>query len=377
MASDMAKQPKFVQPGSFSRPYLHTPPSREMQGGRRQTQVFQDKIEIGDVKNLLAKAKRANIDPRAKSPRSGGGGQRSPTSANSKSSWSKANRGLATATTAAAAAAAASPANDNPKLILPSPPGSGTLPVATADGPDPEKRPSLGAVLSGRAAWKPEADTMSPADRKLAKHASPDLAPRVSSRGTVLRRGSQVGAAPRRHVRQYRHPREMEAALMDSESRIALLEDKLEATTSVLRRTQQELLQRNADLAAAGVKTNSLMLMVRELLQHVTEKREGRRFSQTDQDTLEKIMAQPLEEFQARDNMKDYIDQKINAIDELLPKWTSLPSDFFGGIELGPLADFEDDEDLDDDDYSSVTSSEYHEMLRNPPPLPASKLPRR
>ena len=41
---------------------------------------------------------------------------------------------------------------------------------------------------------------------------------------------------------------------MDSESRIALLEDKLEATTSILRRTQEELLQRNADLAAAGVK---------------------------------------------------------------------------------------------------------------------------
>ena len=65
------------------------------------------------------------------------------------------------------------------------------------------------------------------------------------------------------------------------------------------------------------MKTNSLMLMVRELLQHVTEKREGRRFSQTDQDTLEKIMAQPLEDLQVRDNMKDYIDQKINAIDEL------------------------------------------------------------
>ena len=172
---------------------------------------------------------------------------------------------------------------------------------------------------------------------------------------------------------------------MDSESRIALLEDKLEATTSILRRTQEELLQRKADLAAAGVKTNSLMLMVRELLQHVTEKREGRRFSQTDQDTLEKIMAQPLEEFQVRDNMKDYIDQKINAIDELLPKWTSLPSDFFAGDDLEPLGGYDDDDEeeeaegehLELDEISSITSSEFQEALRHPPPLPSSRLPRR
>ena len=63
------------------------------------------------------------------------------------------------------------------------------------------------------------------------------------------------------------------------------------------------------------------------------------------QDTLEKIMAQPLEEFQVRDNMKDYIDQKINAIDELLPKWTSLPSDFFAGDDLEPLGGYDDDDE--------------------------------
>ena len=144
---------------------------------------------------------------------------------------------------------------------------------------------------------------------------------------------------------------------MDAETRIALLEDKLDATTSVLRRTQQELLQRNADLASAGVKTNSLMLMVKELLQHVSEKREGRRFSQTDQDMLEKIMVQPFEEFQARDNMKDYIDQKINAIDELLPKWTSLPSDFLEGVDLPPLRDLDDFDSQVDGDFSSDSAS--------------------
>ena len=57
----MSSEHKFVQPGSFSRPYLQTPPSREMVGGRRQTQVFDDKLDIGAVKNLITNAKKANI----------------------------------------------------------------------------------------------------------------------------------------------------------------------------------------------------------------------------------------------------------------------------------------------------------------------------
>ena len=63
----MSSEHKFVQPGSFSRPYLTTPPSREMVGGRRQTQVFDNKLDVGAVKNLITKAKKANIiDPQAK-----------------------------------------------------------------------------------------------------------------------------------------------------------------------------------------------------------------------------------------------------------------------------------------------------------------------
>ena len=54
----MSSEHKFVQPGSFSRPYLTTPPSREMVGGRRQTQVFDNKLDVGAVKNLITKAKR-------------------------------------------------------------------------------------------------------------------------------------------------------------------------------------------------------------------------------------------------------------------------------------------------------------------------------
>ena len=135
--------------------------------------------------------------------------------------------------------------------------------------------PTLGNTLSSRAASQQHSHSSN-------TNPSTSTSPvRMSSNGTVLRRGSQVMTAPRQQVRQYRHPREMESALIDSEAKIALLEDKLDATTSVLRRTQSELLQRNADLEAANVKTNSLMLMVQELLQHVVEKREGRRFSET------------------------------------------------------------------------------------------------
>jgi|TARA_B100000795_G_C22729008_1_gene410609 hypothetical protein len=62
-------------------------------------------------------------------------------------------------------------------------------------------------------------------------------------------------------------------------------------------------------------------------------------------------MKQPIEHYSKNDDMQNYIDSKINAIDDLLPKWTSLPSDF--------MSDEVDEDSNFGDDYNTA-----------PPPLP-------
>ena len=317
----------FIKPGAFSQAYNTQSPSREMQGGRRQTAIFSDdnSVPVEEVRKLLSQARGLNNESKKKKSKSKQqqvseslaqarrSKPKSPTATSPNHTWGASDRFAE-----GAPDHIITKSNPQSELVLPDP-------------------PKLGNTLSSRASAANNSPTKA-------------VATRVSSHGTVLRRGSQVGAAPRQQVRQYRHPREMEAALIDSEAKIALLEDKLDATTSVLRRTQQELLQRNADLEAADLKTNSLMLMVQELLQHVVEKREGRRFSETSSLEIEKIMNQPMEHYSKNSDMQNYIDSKINAIDDLLPKWTSLPSEFMTG-------------GLDDD-------SNFGDDVPLPPPLP-------
>jgi hypothetical protein len=329
------KNSKFVQPGAFSRAYHSSPPTRELQGGRRQTQIFEDKDKINqqDVHKLLNHArsmnnknKLSNKQQKKMSKLSSPKNLRSKSPTNSPVSGHTWGRGDRFSSQAEKESLSPPPPpeadkfnaiNKQSKLVLP-------------EAPMPRNSSSLGKTLSTRAV----ASTSET---------------RLSSSGTILRRGSQVDSAPRRQVRQYRHPREMEAALIDSESKIALLEDKLDATTSVLRRTQKELLERNADLEAANMKTKSLLLMVQELLQHVVEKREGRRFSETASVELQKILESPTKYYEENNDMKEYIEGKINAIDDLLPKWTTLSTDF--------MSDVYDNEDSDDDTMS-------------PPPIP-------
>jgi len=336
---------RFIQPGAFSQAYNTTAPSREMQGGRRQTGIFQDNsIPIDEVQKLLNHARLANSNSGSKK------------SSKKQQQEYSAKMAAPRQTNSSILRKQASSQHTPPKHSF----GSGkTRSPKTPEDDDSQKLvlpdpPNLGSTLSNRlatAAASPSAPPALAAPAPPAPVAAATTAPavRVSSNGVVLRRGSQVGTAPRAHVRQYRHPREMEAALIDSEAKIALLEDKLEATTSVLRRTQQELLHRNADLEMAGLKTNSLMLMVQDLLQHVVEKREGRRFSETESMEIENVLKATVDHFKDNDNMKDYIDSKINAIDDLLPKWTSLPSNFMADT-------MEEDSNFGDD---------------CPPPLPA------
>ena len=104
------------------------------------------------------------------------------------------------------------------------------------------------------------------------------------------------------------------------------------------------------------MKTNSLLLMVQELLQHVVEKREGRRFSETASLELNKILESPAKHYSANDDMKDYIDTKLNAIDDLLPKWTSLSTDFMN--------------DAMDDDSTNPGNGDGDDIYLSPPPLP-------
>ena len=333
---------RFIQPGAFSQAYNTTEPSREMQGGRRQTGIFQDNsIPIVEVQKLLNHARLANSGSKKSSK---------------KQQEYSAKMAAPRQTNSSILRKQISSQHTPPKHSF----GSGkTRSSKTLEDDDSQKLvlpdpPNLGSTLSNRlatAAASPSAPPAlaAPPPSAPALTATTATAVRMSSNGVVLRRGSQVGTAPRAHVRQYRHPREMEAALIDSEAKIALLEDKLEATTSVLRRTQQELLHRNADLEMAGLKTNSLMLMVQDLLQHVVEKREGRRFSETESMEIENVLKATVDHFKNNDSMKDYIDSKINAIDDLLPKWTSLPSNFMSDT-------MEEDSNFGDD---------------CPPPLPA------
>jgi len=341
---------KFIAPGSFSRAYNAEEPTREMQGGRRQTLIFQeqDKLQSSEVHKLINHARIANTrsTPSAKIPvhhtrktkqqqkvselsQAKRTRAKSPRSSPTKHGWGGTDRFGPDSLVLPGEGSFQSIETGKGSPQTYSSPSS---PLILPDAPSPDK---LGTTLTSRAAAQSTTLT------------------RKSSPGSVLRRGSQVGTAPRRNVRQYRHPRDMEAALIDTEAKIALLEDKLDATTSVLRRTQQELLQRNADLEAANLKTNSLLLMVQELLQHVVEKREGRRFSETASLELNKLLESPAKHYSANDDMKDYIGTKINAIDALLPKWTSLSTDFMNDA-------MDDDSNFGDGD----------DMYLSPPPLP-------
>ena len=149
-----------------------------------------------------------------------------------------------------------------------------------------------------------------------------------------MRRGSQVQVARRSGGanRQYRHPREMEAALIEAEERFKEFQEKIDVMSEVLQRTQQELSKRNAELENANYKTMTLVSMVQELLQHVIEKREGRRFSVAPSEEIQKLLSEPVDKFDGTaESAVDYIEDKLSAIDSLLPKFTSINPDSFGG----------------------------------------------
>jgi hypothetical protein len=227
---------------------------------------------------------------------------------------------------------------------------------------------------------------------------------RISSPGIPLRRGSQVGTArggppsgggdsrssPNRggsspikggknYKRYYRHARSMEDDMIKTEEELSVCKQELKMTAEALITVQGDLKQRTEELDASRVKVDALLRMVKHVLMHLVEKKEARRFSMQASQELQRRIAEPLNEsFGAAGDsrMSEYVNERLNAISEILPRW----SDVHGDDEDGQYDDLastdNDDDDDDDDDDGASLLSEMDSLASNfdpdemPPPLP-------
>ena len=197
---------------------------------------------------------------------------------------------------------------------------------------------------------------------------------RISSPGSVLRRGSQVAMAPRSsppvtslYGRQYRHARELEDDMIRTEEELAVTKAELSRVTTTLITVQNELDVRTKDLEQSRGKVDSLLRMVKHVLQHLVEKREARRFSMQASTELQRQIAEPLSaSFGETDTkMSDYVDERIKAIDSILPQWSAVYGSGYNDSapELYAAAN-----DMGNDDDSVMSSNV--DMSEAPPPLP-------
>ena len=216
---------------------------------------------------------------------------------------------------------------------------------------------------------------------------------RISSPGVPLRRGSQVGTARGRsptgsrrspapkeakNTRATTGTRAMEDDMIKTEEELAICKKELKVTTEALVTVQQELKQRTEELDASRGKVDALLRMVKHVLVHLVEKKEARRFSMQASKELQRRIAEPLAESFGENESKvsDYVNERLNAISEILPRW----SEVHGGDNEGQysgIASTDGESDDGDDDGASLLS-EMDSLASNfdpnemPPPLPPS-----
>lgn len=193
---------------------------------------------------------------------------------------------------------------------------------------------------------------------------------RISSPGAVLRRGSQVDSADRTmprvttvYNRQYRHARDLETDMIRTEEELAITKSELSHVTQTLKQVQNNLDLRTTELDKSRGKVDSLLRIIKHVLQDLVEKRESRRFSAQASKELQRQINEPLSaSFGDVDTkMSEYVDKRFAAIDAILPQWSAV----YGENDVSPM----DDSVSDDDEYQSDTSS-YIDSSELPPPLP-------
>ena len=199
---------------------------------------------------------------------------------------------------------------------------------------------------------------------------------RISSPGAVLRRGSQVSFAPRTSApvttiynRQYRHSRDLEDDMIRTEEELTITKTELGRVTSTLMTVQTELDVRTKDLEQSRGKVDSLLSMVKHLLQHLVEKRERRRFSMQASTELQRQLAEPLSASfgQIDTKMSDYVDERMTAIDNILPQWSAVYGSGFDDSAPELYASMNDNNNSDNESEYQESSVDLNE---SPPPLP-------
>jgi len=193
---------------------------------------------------------------------------------------------------------------------------------------------------------------------------------RISSPGAVLRRGSQVDSAERTmprvttvYNRQYRHARDLETDMIRTEEELAITKSELSHVTQTLKQVQNNLDLRTTELDKSRGKVDSLLRIIKHVLQDLVEKRESRRFSMQASKELQRQINEPLSaSFGDVDTkMSEYVDKRFAAIDAILPQWSAV----YGENDMSPM----DNLVVSDDDAYSDTSS-YIDSSELPPPLP-------
>ena len=181
-----------------------------------------------------------------------------------------------------------------------------------------------GANLSPHEKTSPTKRGGGPRNRKAKQKTK--IKARLSSPGTTLRRGSQVGSVSP-GSRRYRHARDMEIDMTRVERELAATQMQLTNTTSLLHETQKNLQKRTSDLDRARGKISTLVGMVKQLMLHLMEKNEAHRFSSTQSIDIQNLLDEPLQQAIETDDdstLSNYIEAKLHAIEDILPKWASV-----------------------------------------------------
>ena len=155
--------------------------------------------------------------------------------------------------------------------------------------------------------------------------------------------------------------------MIRTEEELVITKTELTRVTGTLMTVQNDLDLRTKELEQSRGKVDSLLRMVKHVLQHLVEKREARRFSLQASKELQRQIAEPLSaSFGETDTkMSDYVDERLSAIDAILPQWSAVYGSGYNDSAPNNYVESENDES----EYSSTVDPN-----EAPPPLPPSTM---
>jgi hypothetical protein len=136
---------------------------------------------------------------------------------------------------------------------------------------------------------------------------------RSGSKLSAAKSHGEIKTSPRQKQRMYRHPREMEESLLQSEADFQDLQSKVDYLETVVRHTKEELGRKKDALKNSELKVETLVSLLNDLMSRLLKKETGVKL--TNSAVARQLWETPVNmHFCDNSNIDDFIDAKLERI---------------------------------------------------------------